>query len=210
VVRFDKENSVLIHADFLEKARNELLETIAEYHGKFPLKVGLPKEELRSRTIGSRNQKLFNFLINQLTREERIVLEKDLVRLKDHRVTLAADQQKARKDIEEIYVKSELQPPYFKEIKDKFPGNTALEVLELMHSEGSLIKVKEDLYFHKQAIENLEKNLVSFLKEHKEITTPQFKDMTGTSRKYTIPLIEYFDRSQVTVRIGDSRVLRRK
>jgi len=210
VVRFDKENRVLIHADFLEKARNELLETISEYHQKYPLKVGLPKEELRSRTTGSRNPKLFNFLINQLTKEGLIVQEKDLVRMKDHRVTLAADQEKARKEIEETYLKSGLQPPYFKEIKDKFPAKTAQEVLELMHKEGSLVKVKEDLYFHKQAIEKLEKNLIAFLKEHTEITTPQFKDMTGTSRKYTIPLIEYFDRSQVTVRVGDSRVLRKK
>ena len=210
VVRFDKENKILIHTDYLEKARTELLDTISGYHRKFPLKVGLPKEELRSKTTGSRNPKLFNFLINQLTREERIVLEKDLVRLENHQVTLAADQQKARKEIEETYVKNGLQPPYFKEIKDKFPGNTALEVLELMHKEGLLVKVKEDLYFHKQAIETLENDLIAFLKEHKEITTPQFKDMTGASRKYTIPLIEYFDRSQVTVRVGDSRVLRKK
>ena len=210
VIRFDKEKRVLIRADFLETARNELLDTISGYHRRFPLKVGLPKEELRSRTTGSRNIKLFNFLINQLTKEGRVVLEKDLVRLEEHRVTLAADQQKAREAIQEIYGESGLQPPYFKEIKDKFPGNTAQEVLELMHKEGALVKVKEDLYFHKQAIEDLEEALVSFLKKHKEITTPQFKDMTGASRKYTIPLIEYFDRSQVTVRVGDSRVLRRK
>ena len=55
-----------------------------------------------------------------------------------------------------------------------------------------------------------EDNAINFLKEHGEITTPQFKDMTGASRKYVIPLIEYFDRSQVTVRVGDSRVLRNK
>jgi len=51
---------------------------------------------------------------------------------------------------------------------------------------------------------------VDFLKSHGEITTPQFKEMTGASRKYTIPLIEYFDKTQVTVRVGDSRVLRKK
>jgi selenocysteine-specific elongation factor len=73
-----------------------------------------------------------------------------------------------------------------------------------------LIKVKEDLYFHKKAIEDLKIQLVAFLKENGEIGTPQFKDMTGASRKYTIPLIEYFDKSQLTVRVGDSRVLRKK
>ena len=71
--------------------------------------------------------------------------------------------------------------------------------------EGVLVKVKEGLYFHKNAVETLEKELVDFLKSNGEITTPRFKEMTGASRKYTIPLIEYFDRNQVTVRVGDSR-----
>jgi len=79
-----------------------------------------------------------------------------------------------------------------------------------MVKEGILIKVKEDLYFHSQVIEDLKNRLVAFLKERGEINTPQFKDMTGVSRKYTIPLVEYFDRSQLTVRVGDSRVLRKK
>ena len=72
------------------------------------------------------------------------------------------------------------------------------------------LKIKEDLYVHREALEDLRKRLVAFLEEHNEITTPQFKDMTGTSRKYTIPLIEYFDREHVTVRVGDSRLLRKK
>ena len=79
-----------------------------------------------------------------------------------------------------------------------------------MVKDGVLLKIKEDLFFHQKAIKNLEAQLIAFLKEHGEITTPQFKEMTGTSRKYTIPLIEYFDRAQLTVRVGDSRVLRKK
>jgi selenocysteine-specific elongation factor len=71
------------------------------------------------------------------------------------------------------------------------------------------LKVKEDLFFHRKAIEELKGRLVKFLKDHGTITTPQFKEMTGTSRKYTIPLIEYFDQAQLTVRVGDSRVLRK-
>jgi len=107
-------------------------------------------------------------------------------------------------------LESGLQPPYFKDVKGNFPGNTAEEVLEVMVKDGILVKVKEDLYFHREAIEDLQRRLVAFLKDNGEITTPQFKDMTGASRKYTIPLIEYFDKSQVTVRVGDNRVLRKK
>ena len=210
ITQFDKERSLLIHADFLDKAKDEVLETIAGYHKNFPLKTGLIKEELRSRTTGSRNPKLFNYIIKRLSQDGIIVQEKEIVRLKEHRVTLAQDQEKARQKIENIYAKGGLQPPYFKDLKEDFPGNTAMDVLGVMVKEGLLLKIKEDLYFHRRAVEELEKRLIDFLKKNGEITTPQFKEMTGTSRKYTIPLIEYFDLSQITVRVGDSRVLRKK
>ena len=83
-------------------------------------------------------------------------------------------------------------------------------MLQVMVKDGLLIKVKEDLYFHKEAIEALKERLTAFLRDNGEIDTPSFKEMTGASRKYTIPLIEYFDKSQVTVRVGDNRVLRKK
>ncbi len=210
IIQYDKERAALIHSDFMEKARNENLDTVGAYHQKFPLRPGMPKEELRSRTVGSRNPKLFNFVINQLLQEGAMDQTKETVRLKTHRVTLAEDQQKTRHQIETTYKKGGLQPPYFKEVKASFPGNTASEVLDVMVKDGVLIKIKEDLFFHKDAIQDLEKELISFLKANGEITTPQFKEMTGTSRKYTIPLIEYFDGSQLTVRVGDSRVLRKK
>ena len=113
-------------------------------------------------------------------------------------------------EIEEIYLKGGLQPPYFRDVKGKFSGSTGDDILQVMLKEGVLIKVKEDLFFHSRTIGELKDRLVSFLKDQGEINTPQFKDMTGASRKYTIPLLEYFDRSQLTVRVGDSRVLRKK
>lgn len=210
IILYDKERSVLIHADFLEKARDEILDTLTRYHKKFPLKEGLVKEELRSRTSGADNTKLFNHLVLQLAREGIIVQNKEIVHLKDHQVTLAQDQEEIRRELEKIYTKSGLQPPYFQEIKGKFPGNTGVEVLEVMVKEGGILKVKEDLYFHLEAVDGLKSELIAFLKNNGEITTPQFKEMTGTSRKYTIPLIEYFDRTQITVRVGDTRVLRKK
>lgn len=210
IIQYDKERGALIHADFLNKARDEIVSAITRHHKEFPLKSGLIKEELRSRTTGADNQKLFNLLVNRLIQEDIIVQEKEVLRLKEHRITLGADQKKVRKELEGIYEKSRLQPPYFKEIKDKFPGKTGTDVLEVMLKEGALIKVKEDLYFHHKAIEDLQKSLIDFLKKNGEITTPQFKDITSVSRKYTIPLIEHFDRSQITVRVGDSRVLRKK
>jgi selenocysteine-specific elongation factor len=79
-----------------------------------------------------------------------------------------------------------------------------------MVDQGLMIKVKEDLYYHREHLENLKERLVNYLMENEEITTPQFKDMTGASRKYVIPLIEFFDASNVTIRVGDTRQLRKR
>ncbi|RJR36388.1 MAG: selenocysteine-specific translation elongation factor [Desulfobacteraceae bacterium] len=209
VVLYDREKGGLIHSEFLQEARDEITSTLDRYHRENPLKEGFHKEELRSRTAGSRNPKLFQFLINQLTSEGVVVQEKETLRLGSHKVTLAEDQQKVRRRIDEIYLKGGLQPPYFKEIKDQFAsgGN---DVLQVMLKEGVLVKVKEDLYFHRDILAALRDRLTEHLKEKGEIDTPQFKEMTNASRKYTIPLLEYFDITQVTVRVGDKRVLRRK
>ena len=79
----------------------------------------------------------------------------------------------------------------------------------LLVEDGVIIKVKEDLFFYTKAVEELKKRLIDFLSEKSEITTPQFKEMTGASRKYAIPLIEYFDSNKVTLRIGDIRKMRK-
>ncbi|MDY7035870.1 MAG: selenocysteine-specific translation elongation factor [Thermodesulfobacteriota bacterium] len=210
IIQYNKEKGIFIHANFLKKARDEILSTLAEYHNHFPLKAGLSKEELRSRTAGSDNPRLYNFIINQLIHEKLIVQDEEVLHLKEHKVTLAQDQEKVRDQIEQIYLKSGLQPPYFRELKEKFEGDTGADVLQVMAKDGILIKVKEDLFFHWKVIEDLKEKLVTFLKKNGEINTPQFKDMTGVSRKYTIPLLEHYDLSQITVRVGDSRVLRKK
>jgi len=209
VIQYDKEGRVIIHADFLKKAEDEIVEIITKYHKDNPLKAGFLKEELRSRIKGARNPKLFNYIINRLVKGGIIVLEKELVRLKGHQVILAQDQKKVRQTLENIYGNAGLKPPYFKELKADFSGNVE-EVLEVMVKEGVLLKIKEDLYFHRKAVEDLKGRLVDFLKKNGEITTPNLKEITGVSRKYTIPLIEYFDQTHLTVRVGDSRILRKK
>jgi selenocysteine-specific elongation factor len=208
IVQYD--NGMLIHAGFFKRARDEIVNVASGYHENHPLKAGVAKEELRSRTAGAKNPRLFSYVIQQLAREGVLVLERDTVRLAEHRVRLGEDQRKIRTGLEEIYRSSGLQPPYFKELKTKFSGDSARQILDVMVKDRVLVKVKEDLYFYRDVIDRLEADLVAFLKEKGEISTPEFKDMTGTSRKYTIPLIEYFDRVQLTVRVGDSRVLRKK
>jgi selenocysteine-specific elongation factor len=79
-----------------------------------------------------------------------------------------------------------------------------------MVRDDALAKVTEDLYFYKPAMDNLKEKLVALLVKEGEIDTPAFKDLTGLSRKFSIPLLEFFDKTKVTIRVGDKRILREK
>lgn len=209
IINYDPEKPIFIHADFYALAKEQMLTILSDYHKRFPLKEGLAKEELRSRMSGKVREKLFNKLLNDLINGSAIVRERDTIRAATHRVTLHKEQEEARTKIEKTYFKAGLEPPYFKDLDKAILEGGGRDVLETMVKDGTLLKVKEDLYFHKKPIEDLHERLVHYIREKGEITTPDLKTLTGVSRKYTIPLIEYFDKTQVTVRIGDKRILRK-
>ena len=210
VVQAEIENQIYVHSEFYRKAKDDILAILTDYHRRFPLKRGLLKEELRSKMGGNIRERLFNQLVDELVKDSLAVREKDTIWHKDHSIELLGDQEQLRSEIEGIYREAGLEPPYFKELDQDKRDRGGRDLLEIMVKDGTLVKVKEDLYFHKNAIEELKHRVVDFIKESGEITTPQLKEVTGVSRKYTIPLIEYFDKIQVTVRVGDKRVLRKK
>ena len=210
-VQVDKESRMFVHGDRLEQLKEEIAGSLGEYHVANPLKAGMPKEELKSKFPSDLDAKLFNLAANQMIREQRILQEADAVRLVDHSVSLGADQADVREKILKVYRETVLQPPYFRELSRTFNIDTsqAKDVLQLLADEGLVVKAKEDLFFSAEAVNDLKSRLLAFLQAHGEITTPQFKEMTGITRKYLIPLLEYFDSKQVTIRVGDIRKLRK-
>ena len=212
VILADRENQIYIHHNSFDKLKKEMSVCLDKYHQANPLKAGMPKEELRSKFPALRSSKLINLMLNQMIKDKKIVAEENTVRLASHTISLGMDQADVRKKILDAYLNSGLTPPYFKELSKTLDVeiSRAKDVLMLLVDEGLIVKAKEDLYFNSRAVEDLQQRLVDFLVSHGEITTPQFKDMTGVSRKYLIPLIEYFDAQNVTIRIGDSRKLRKR
>ena len=212
IIQSDKENRTYIHNDTLEQLKTDMGTYLEDYHQAFPLKTGMPKEELKTKFPVTLAPKLFNLTLNLMIKTDQIVQEENTVRLAAHTISLGADQADVKDKILNTYLDSGLQPPYFKELSKNLNIDPAGSKEVLMHlvEEGHLVKTKEDLYFHANAIEDLKKKLVDFLENNGEITTPQFKEMTGVSRKFVIPLAEFFDAKNVTLRVGDVRKLRRK
>jgi selenocysteine-specific elongation factor len=213
VLLIEQEKQRMVAAEVYEKLRQKLGSTLAAYHEQNPLKPGLSKEELRALLYRALDQRLFQFLLNDLRKKEKIALDGPLIRLADHRVSLKDEEQTLRRELEAFYRQAGLATPTIKEVMTKFssyPVNLLKEVLAIMVRDEFLAKATEELYFHKPTLDALKEKLVAHLGNEGEIDMPAFKNLTGLSRKFSIPLLEYFDKTRITMRVGDKRILREK
>jgi selenocysteine-specific elongation factor len=208
----DKEQRACIHKAAFEGLIEDATAQLEAFHKKYPLKPGMSKEELKSKLPQFWEGKLFMLILNHLLKEGRVVQAEEIVHLADHKVTLAVDQAELRKHIVAAYADAGLTPPYFRELAKTLDVEIepAKEVLQVLVAEGIIVKVKEDLYYHRERLEALKEEVAEFLQANEALSTPQFKDMTGASRKYVIPLLEHFDTTNFTIRIGDIRKLRKR
>jgi selenocysteine-specific elongation factor len=205
----DAEKLKVIERGQYQRLREVALGQLTEFHQRFPMKSGLSKEELRTKLPPEVDIKLFQILVSELIQSKEVVLEKDKLRLPGHQIS-SADEKGLVKRVEAAVLKGGLQPPSSKELSEEWSEKEeeVRSIFEHLAHEGVLVKIKSEIYFHRIPFENLKEELVTHLKNHQEITTPQFKEMTKASRKYAIPLIEYFDQIKLTIRLGEKRVLR--
>ncbi len=211
LIQTDKENRIFIHGEVFDRLRDEMRDYLDTYHKAHPLKAGMSKEELKSKFPTILGTKLFNHALTQMIKDEEVVQDEKTIRLAAHEVSLQVDQADLKARIEAAYRENGLTPPYFRDLSQQLgvSEKQGKEVLNLLVDEGVVVKAKEDLFFDAAAIADLKGRVVGFLGDHAEMTAPDFKQMTGLSRKYLIPLLEYFDAANVTIRVGDARKLRR-
>jgi selenocysteine-specific elongation factor len=209
LLMIDPEKVKVIERAQYQRLRKMALTQMGEFHQRSPMKSGLAREELRTKLPPELDVKLFQILINDLIQTKEVILEKDKLRLPTHQVS-SVDERGLIKRVEAAVLKGGLQPPSPKELSEEW-GEKEEEVRaifdHLVHEE-ILIKIKSEIYIHRVPLEKLKEELVTYLKSHREITTSQFKETTKVSRKYAIPLIEYFDQIKLTLRLGEKRVLR--
>lgn len=212
IVQTDKEKQIFVANSFFDGFKEKIIKKLEKFHADNPLKDGMPTQELKSKFKYIDNAKFFAVLFTKLSRENIIVLDKNIVKLATHKVALQVDQHEIKEKIKKTYQASGLTPPFFRTICQDLDidKKNANAVLQMLIDEKLIIKTKDDLYFDAEQIKILEKELTAFLLEKESITTPEFKDMIKVSRKYVIPLIEYFDSINLTIRVKDSRQLRKK
>src|SRR5262249_33885959 len=180
-----------------------------EFHRVNPLRGGMSREELRGRA-GAPDERVFAHLLTGLDSEGIVRAERDKVRLATHEVRLSPDQRRLVDNLEENFLSAGAAPPSPEEALSGagLTGKEEHALFQLLVEGRKLVRVKESLFFHAAALDNIRDKLVALLRERKDIGPADIKDLLGISRKYAIPLLEYFDARRVTARVGERRVLR--
>ncbi|PYS14127.1 MAG: selenocysteine-specific translation factor, partial [Acidobacteria bacterium] len=139
----------------------------------------------------------------------KIVFEQDLIRLFGRKVTLKADEEKMRNQLAERFRSLGLQVPSPDELITnlKLDRNSARKIIQLMVKENALVKISEDMLIHRAAVDKLIADVKALKSKNPKMGVGEFKDLTGVSRKFAIPLLEYLDRQRVTRRVGDERMI---
>ena len=212
VVVVDADESRIVSSSIYQNLQDRILLEMRAYHERYPLKEGISKEELRNTAGQFARQRLFNMAVRELEKRGEIVVERENIRLSAHRVDLKGELEDLRSNIAHTYMDAGLTPPTIKELMEKFAGQRSLaeSVINVMLKEGSLIKINEDLYFHKEVLARLREDYKALLVRDGKATPASMKELTGLSRKFIIPLMEYFDITKLTIRAGDHRILREK
>lgn len=183
--------------------------SVEEFHLSNPLLPGIPKQDLRARS-GSSSEDVFAAALEHLVAARKIAISGDLVQRAGREIALSQDEAKAKELIEVEFERAGLSVPAFAAVLEKLPVEAARarKILQLLLREKALVRVSEDLVFHPDALARVRQLLLKYRRERGErIGVPAFKDLTGITRKYAIPLLEYLDREHVTRRAGDERVI---
>jgi len=192
------------------RLKERLLKTVQDFHAAHPLVPGMDMEELRGKLGYQLSPKIFRVVVDLFSKEKLIAKEENLLRLASHRVQLGGQEKVLMDKIKKILGEQPLAPPDLKEVEKQagVPRNRLSEVIRLLERDGAVVRITTEMYFLASSIEQLRGTLVQFLTDKGEMNAAAFRDLIGSSRKYTIPLLEYFDRVGLTIRIGDIRRLK--
>jgi len=200
-------NHVLVAPAAYAKAKADALQAVRKFHDANPLVAGMSKEELCDRV--NLGPEVFYSVLGKLAEEKKLEVAGELVHLPGRGVVMKDEETESKKIIEQAFASAGLKVPSLKEVLAglKVDKTRAQKIVTLLLRDKVLIKISEELVFHQGALMDLRFKIAALKNTAPKIDVARFKDMTGVSRKYAIPLLEYLDRERVTRRVGDERVI---
>ncbi len=208
-------DGVLISKQSFAQLSENVLDEITNFHKREPLARGMLRETLREKVFAHAFPELFVAVLDELAKAGRLVAEKDTVRAATHNVGLSEAESRLQQTLEDIYLNAGVESPSLDDAFTKAGISSsakpqARKILQLLIDNGSLVRVNNEIFMHHSVLQGLKSKLLAFASQHEPerlIDVAAFKDLAGVSRKYAIPLLEYFDRERVTRRAGDKRLI---
>jgi len=201
---------VLVSEKVFAEVRKKVLEKVEKFQRENPLLPGIQREDLRG-SLGKRvRAETFRAALEELITQKKLAAPGELVKKAGSEIMLQPEEAKAKAQIEAAFATAGLQVPSVKEVLVKLAieSKRAERLLQMLLREKNLVHVSPELIFHPQALAQLKEKLSAYKKSKGErISVPVFKELTGITRKYAIPLLEYLDRERITRRMGDERVI---
>ena len=200
---------LLITRSALEKLLAAILARVDEFHRAQPLTPGTNREELRARLGKRLPPEIFSLAMGKLAEQQKIELSGELIRAAGRAIAMTAQEVESSRTIEQAFRAAGLKVPALKEILGglRIEPARAQRLVTLLLRDKVLVKISDDLLFHRQALEALRAALAGYRSRSAKIDVAAFKQLTGVSRKYAIPLLEYLDRERITRRVGDERII---
>ena len=182
-------------------------EMVSEFHTTDPLEPGITKERLREKINSV--ALIFEHGLQALIGQKKIEIAGELVRLPGRGVVMKDEEAESKNKIEAVFAAAGLKVPALTEVLNglKIDKARAQKIVTLLLRDKVLIKISDDLVFHRSGLEQLRHQVAAQKIKSPKMDVALFKEMTGVSRKYAIPLLEYLDRERITKRVGDSRVI---
>lgn len=212
IVQMTRDPRIFLSTAAVTGLKELLQEALSGYLAAHPLKEGISKEELKTRMPKRSDQRFFAPLLAELEKEGALVAERELVRPGGAQKRAAAHTTGLGAAITAALSERGIEPPTVKELIEtlRCTEQELRDHLAVLTREGGITRVSGDIYYAREPLAAIEEKLVAHLRLHGEIMPARFRELTGLSRKFMIPLLEYFDGRKVTIRIGDKRILRGK
>lgn len=206
-IRFSEK--IITHRSYLDEVGEQMLGALNKFHSKYPLRKGMSKEEIRSKYFKSVRSKYFDAVLAYFMEHQMINIEGQTVRAYGFEIVLEGKQKEVVDKIEAIYKTTAFKSPLLSDaFKEAGSGKVDDEVVNYLLESGKLIRLSDTVYFHQSTFEEAQKRLLAYLDENGAITLGDYRELLDTSRKYVIPLLEYFDQAKITKRDGDKRLKR--
>jgi selenocysteine-specific elongation factor len=202
-----------IHHDTATAAGWRIVDILGDFHRTSPETPGLSLDQLQQASQFDRpvlKGPVLKGIVSLLKTQGRLVERSKRLALAEHLPTFQEEDIEHLEAIESLFRQSAFHPPVAEELAEKTgaSADTVQRIVKILVENERLVRVAENLLFHQTAVDRARDILVSFIREEGELESVRFKYLLDTTRKFAIPMLDYFDRIGVTRRSGNTRYLK--